>query len=81
VGSSHILGGGKNPFPFSHKTYSKRDKRLVEPSVSVENQQPVKTTIEFEDPLHLEEPIPEVNPHASSSYEYDTSRYRILVRK
>jgi hypothetical protein len=53
AGSSHILGGGKHPFPFSQKTYSKRAKRLAEPRVSVEDQQPVKKTIEFEDPVHL----------------------------
>jgi hypothetical protein len=28
AGSSHILGGGKQHFPFAHKTYLKRDKRL-----------------------------------------------------
>jgi hypothetical protein len=47
----------------------------------VEDQQPVKTTKELEDPVHFKEPIPEVNPHASSSSDDDTSRYIILVRK
>jgi len=28
AGSSHILGGGKHHFPFAHKTYLKRGKRL-----------------------------------------------------
>jgi hypothetical protein len=42
AGSSHILGGGKHPFPFAQKTYSKRAKRLAEPRVSVEDQQPEK---------------------------------------
>jgi hypothetical protein len=49
--------------------------------VSMEDQQPVKTTIDFEYIVHLEEPISEFNPHASSSSEDNTSRYRILVRK
>jgi hypothetical protein len=43
VGSSHIFGGGKNPFPFAQKNYLKRAKRVAEPKVSVEDQQPVKT--------------------------------------
>jgi hypothetical protein len=58
VGSSHILGGGKHPFPFAQKTYSKRAKRLAELRVSVEDQQPVKTKKECEYPVHIKEPIP-----------------------
>jgi hypothetical protein len=66
---------------FHRKTYSKRAKILAEPRVSVEDQPFGKTTIEFEDHVHLEEPIPEVTPCSSSSSEDDTSRYIILVRK
>jgi len=43
AGSSHILGGGKNPFPFAQKTYSRRTKRLAKPRVFMEDQQPETT--------------------------------------
>ena len=39
-GSSHILGGGKNPFPYAQKTYSKRTKWLAKPRVLKEDQEP-----------------------------------------
>lgn len=56
--SSHILGGGKHPFHFAQKNYSKRDKRLTKSRVLVEDQQIKNKTIEIEDPVQLEEPIP-----------------------
>lgn len=70
-----------HPFPFAQKTYSERAKRMAEPKVSVEDKQLVKTTKELEDHVHFKEHIPEVNSHASSSSDDNTSRYRILVRK
>jgi hypothetical protein len=42
-GSSHILGGGKHPFPFAQKTYSRRTKRLVKPRVLKEDKKPETT--------------------------------------
>jgi hypothetical protein len=81
VGSSHILGGGKNPFSFAQKTCSKRAKRIAEPMVSVEDQQPIKIVAEIEDLVQIEEPILEVTPHISSSSEYYTFRYIILLSK
>lgn len=80
AGFSRILGQGKHPFPFAQKNYSKRAKRLVEPRVFMEDQQP-KTTMEFEDLVQPEEPIPEVTPHASSSSEDNVAKYRILIKK
>jgi hypothetical protein len=59
----------------------KRAKRITKLEVSVEEKQLVKTTKELKDPVHFKEHILEFNPHASSSSNDDTSRYRILVRK
>jgi len=78
VGSSHILGGGKHHFPFSHKTYSRRTKRLAKPRVFMEYQQP-ETTKAFEDLTQCKEPIPEITPHASRSSEDNISKYIILI--
>jgi len=47
-GSSHILGGGKHPFPYSQKTYSRRTQRLVKPRVLKEDKN-LKTTEELVD--------------------------------
>jgi len=46
--SSHILGGGKHPFPFAQKNLIKRAKRLTKSRVLVENQQIGKTKTEIE---------------------------------
>jgi hypothetical protein len=32
-GLSRILGRGKHPFPFAHKTYSRRSQRQIKPRI------------------------------------------------
>jgi hypothetical protein len=46
----------------------------------MEDQQP-KTVMEFEDPVQLGDPIPELTPRASSSSKDNVAKYRILIRK
>jgi hypothetical protein len=38
-GSSHILGGGKHPFPYAQKTYYRRTKRLEKPRLLKEDKE------------------------------------------
>jgi hypothetical protein len=79
-GSSHILGGGKHPFPYSQKNCSKRTKRLAKPRVLKEDQE-CETTEKFVDLVQPKDISPKIIPPSSSSSEDDASRYKILMRK
>jgi len=79
-GYSHMLGGGRNPFPHAHKVYIRKNKRLAEPMILNEIEEP--ETIEVPtNPVQAKEPIPNIFPPSSSYYEDDVDRYKNLVRK
>jgi hypothetical protein len=79
-GYSHILGGGKDSFPYAQNTYSKRTKRLEKPRVLKEDQE-LETTEEFVDHVQPKYHSPKIIPPISISFEADASRYKILIRK
>jgi hypothetical protein len=79
-GSSHILGGGKHPFPYAQKTYSKKTKSLAKPRVLKEDQEP-EITEEFVDHVQPKDYSTKIIPPISISFEDDASRYKILIRK
>jgi hypothetical protein len=79
-GSSNILGGGKHPFPYAQKTYSKSTKRLANPRVLKEDQEP-ETAEKIVDHVQPKDLSLEIIHPISSSSEDDASRYKILMRK
>jgi hypothetical protein len=79
-GSSHALGGGRHPFPHAQKVYIKKSKRLAEPMMLNEIQEP-ETVEVHANPVQPKEPIPKIVPPSSSSFEDDVDRYKILIRK
>jgi hypothetical protein len=75
-----VLGGSRHPFPHAWKTYIGKSKRLEEPLISNEIQEP--ETIETPaNPIQAQELAPKTIPPSSSSYDDDVDRYKILVRK
>ena len=65
-GSSCILGGGKHPFPFAQKTYSRMSQRKVKPRV-LEEDKTSKTIEKLTDPVHPKDHLPKVIYPISSS--------------
>jgi hypothetical protein len=80
AGSSCILGGGKHPFPFAQKTYSRRTQRQVKPRVLGEDKKP-ETTEELVEPVQPKDHSPKVIPPSSSSSEDNVSQYKIVMER
>jgi hypothetical protein len=79
-GSSRILGGGKHPFPFAQKTYSRRTQRQVKSRVLGEDKKP-ETTKELVEPVQPKDHSPKVILPNSSSSQDNVSQYKIVMQK
>jgi hypothetical protein len=78
-GSSHILGGGKHPFPFSQKAYSRKTERHVKPRVLGEDKKP-ETTEELVETVQPKYHSPKVIPPSSSSSQDNVSQNKFRMK-
>jgi len=68
--SSHVMGGGRHHSPHAQKIYIKKCKRLAEPVISNQVQQPEIVEAPA-NPIQIEGLVPNIVPPSSSSSDDD----------